>query len=108
MNLQLNNPQAVVYDINNTNDNNYVNHALPATTPGATMAECPKEHAESQNEACATPWHTLDGQNNVTRLPVMAHLTSNNQMCLDQVKMRALWMMHNPRTRKLWQDDPSA
>jgi hypothetical protein len=50
------------------------------------MAVCPKDHAESQNKACATLLHTRDGQNNVTRLPVMAHLTSNNQLGLDQVK----------------------
>ncbi len=51
-----------------------------ATTPGATMAECLTEHTESQNK------DTLYGKNNVTRLPLRAHLTSNNQTGLDQVK----------------------
>ena len=32
MNAQPNNPQTVVYNINNTNGNNYVNHAVMATT----------------------------------------------------------------------------
>ena len=50
------------------------------------MAEFPKEHGESQNKDCATLLHTLYGQNNVTKLPVMAHLTSNNQVGLDQVQ----------------------
>jgi hypothetical protein len=85
MNSQLNNPQAVVYNINNTHGNNYVNHAITATTPEATMAECPKEQPESQNRACSTLSHTFGGQNNVTRLPVVAHPTSNNQTGLDQV-----------------------
>ncbi len=105
MNLQPNNnPQAVVYNINNTNDNNYVNHALPATTPGATMAECPKEHAESQNKAYSTLCRTRDGRENVKRLPAMARPTSNHPTCLDQAKTRALWTTHNPRTRTLWQE----
>jgi hypothetical protein len=43
MNSQPTNAQAVVYNINNTNGNNYVNHAIMATTHGA-MAELPKEH----------------------------------------------------------------
>ena len=55
MNSQPTNAQAVVYNINNTNGNNYVNHAITATTHGATMAELPKEHEESQNQDCATP-----------------------------------------------------
>ncbi len=46
MNSQPNNPQAVVYNINKTNGNNYVKNPITATTPGATVAECPKEHAE--------------------------------------------------------------
>jgi hypothetical protein len=75
-----------VYNINNTNGNNYVNHAITATTHGATMAELPKGHAESQNKDCATPSQTLYGQNNVTRLPVMAHPSSNNQTGLDKVQ----------------------
>ncbi len=77
MTSQTNNLQAVVYNINNTNGNNYVNHAIMTTTPGATMAECPKEHAESENKACATLLHTHDGQNKVTRLPITAHPISN-------------------------------
>ncbi len=77
MNSQPTNAQSVVYNINNTNGNNYVNHAIAATTHGATMAELPKEHAESQNKDCSTPSQTLYGPNNVTRLPVVAHLNSN-------------------------------
>ena len=47
MNSQPNNPQSVVYNINNTNGNNYVNNSITSTTLGATMAELPKGHAES-------------------------------------------------------------
>jgi len=86
MNSQPTNAQAVVYNINNTNGNNYVNHAITATSHGATMAELPKGHAESQNKDCATPSQTLYGQNNVTRLPVMAHPSSNNRTGLDKVQ----------------------
>ncbi len=77
MNSQPTNTQAVVHNINNTNGNNYVNHAITATTHGA-MAELPNEHTESQNKDCATQSQTLSGQNNVTRLTVMTHPTSNN------------------------------
>jgi hypothetical protein len=86
MNSQPNNPLAVVYDINNTNGNNYVNKSITSTTPGATMVECSKEHVESQNEASATLLHRHDGQNNVTRSPVTAHPTSTNQIGFNQVK----------------------
>ena len=86
MNSQPTNAQAVVYNINNTNGNNYVNHAITATTHGATMAELPKEHVESQNKDCDTPSHTLYRQNNVTRLPVMARPSSNNRTGLDKVQ----------------------
>ena len=86
MNSQPNNPQSVVYNINNTNCNNYVNHSITSTTPGATMAECSKESAESQNEAIATLSHTRDGRNNVPRSTEMAHPTSTNQIGFDQVK----------------------
>ena len=44
MKPQPTNTQAVVYNINNTNGNNYVNNSITSTTPGATMAECSKEH----------------------------------------------------------------
>ena len=87
MNSQRNNPQSVVYNINNTNgNNNFVNNSITSTTPGATMAECSKEHAESQNEASATLSHTRDGQNNVQGSTEMAHPTSTNQIGFDQVK----------------------
>jgi hypothetical protein len=86
MNSQPNNPQAVVHNINNTNGNNYVNHALPATSPGDILEKCPKEQVETQNIACSSPLHTLDSQNNIKRLPVLAHLTSNNQTPYDQMK----------------------
>ncbi len=86
LNSQPTNAQAVVYNINNTNGNNYVNHAIMATTNGATMAELPKRHTESQNKDCATPSQTLYGQNNVTSLPVVAHLSSNNRTGLDKVQ----------------------
>ena len=58
MKPQPTNTQAVVYNINNTNGNNYVNHAITATTHGV-MAELPQEHAESQNKDCSTPSQTL-------------------------------------------------
>ena len=43
MNGQPSSPQAVVYNISNTNGNNYVN----ATPPEASRAECPTLHAQS-------------------------------------------------------------
>ena len=86
MNSQPNNPQSVVYNINNTNGNNYVNNSITAATPGTTMAECSNESAESQNEASATLSHTCDCRNNVPRSPVMAHPTLTNQIGFDQVK----------------------
>ena len=86
MNAQPNNPQTVVYNINNTNGNNYVNHAVTATTAEATRTKCPKEHAKSQNNACAPPASTLDAQNNVTRLTDTFHATSNNQKGFDELK----------------------
>ena len=86
MNSQPTNAQAVVYNINNTNGNNYVNHAITATSHGATIAELPKEHAESKNTDYDAPSQTLYGQNNATRLPVMARPSSNNRTGLDQVQ----------------------
>ena len=86
MNSQPIHPQSVVYNINNTNGNNYVNNYITSTTPGATMAECSNESAESQNEASATLSHTCDCRNNVPRSPVMAHPTSTNPIGFDQVK----------------------
>ncbi len=35
-----NNPQPVVFNINNTNGNNYVNHGVPSQTPETTGEEC--------------------------------------------------------------------
>ena len=78
MNSQPNNPQSVVYNINNTNGNNYVNNSITAATPGTTMAECSNESTESQIEAIATLSYTRDGQNKVPRSTVMAHPTSTN------------------------------
>ena len=88
MNAQPNNPQTVVYNINNTNGNNYVNHAVTATTAEAARAECPKEHAKSQNKVCTPLLSRLDAdaQNNVTRLTDTFHTTSNNQKGFDELK----------------------
>ena len=89
MNAQPNNPQTVVYNINNTNGNNYVNHAVMATTAEAARAECTKEQTKSQNTACSPLSSTLDAQNNVTRLTDTSHMTSNNQMGFDQLTKHA-------------------
>ena len=86
MNSQPNNPQSVVYNINNTNGNNYVNNSITAATPGTTMAECSNDSTESQNEAIATLSHTRDGRNNVPISTVMAHPTLTNPIGFDQVK----------------------
>ena len=67
MNAQPNNPQAVVYNISNTNDNNYVSHTITATTPEDARAEYPKEHMESQKQARAPLLHPLDAQHDFTR-----------------------------------------
>ena len=84
MNAQPNNPQAVVYNISNTNGNNYVNHAITATTPEAARAECPTEHAESQKKARAPPLPPLDAQHNFTRLTDTSHANSSNLTGFDQ------------------------
>lgn len=62
INGQPNHPQAVVYNISNTNGNKYV----IATPPEATKAECPTEHADSQKQARAPTLRPFDGQHNVT------------------------------------------
>ena len=67
MNAQPNNPQAVVYNISNANGNNYVNHAITATTHEATRTECPTEHVESQKQARPPQSPPLDAQHNITR-----------------------------------------
>ena len=82
MNGQPSNPQAVVYNISNTNGNNYVNQASMATTPEAAREECLTEHAESQKQARAPPSPPLDGQHNVTRFTDTSHVNLNNQMGL--------------------------
>jgi hypothetical protein len=74
MNGQPSNPQAVVYNISNTNGNNYVN----ATPPEAARAECPTGHAGSQKQARAPPSPPLDGQHNVSRSTDTAHVNLNN------------------------------
>jgi hypothetical protein len=84
MNAQPNNPQAVVYNIVNTNDNNYVNQASTAETPEAARAECPTEHAESQKQARASRLPPLDAQHNVTRLTDISHANPNNLTGFDQ------------------------
>jgi hypothetical protein len=80
MNGQPSNPQAVVYNISNTNGNNYVN----AAPPEAARAECPTEHAGIQKQARAPPLPPLDGQHNVTRLTNTSHVNLNNRMGFDQ------------------------
>jgi hypothetical protein len=52
MNAQPINPQTLVYNTNNTNGNNYVNHAVMAITDETARTECPKEHTKSQNKVC--------------------------------------------------------
>ena len=80
MNGQPRSPQAVVYNISNTNGNNNVN----ATSPEAARAECHTEHADSQQQARAPPSPPLDGQHNVTRSTDTSHMNLNNQMGFDR------------------------
>ena len=80
MNGQPSSPQAVVYNISNTNGNNYVN----ATPSEAARAECPTEHAESQKQARPPPSPPLDAQQNVRRLTDTSHVNLNNLMGFDQ------------------------
>jgi hypothetical protein len=82
MNGQPSNPQAVVYNISNTNGNNYIN----ATPFEAARAECPTEHIDIQKQARAPPSPRLDGQHNVTRFTDISHMNLNNQMGFDQGK----------------------
>ena len=74
MNGQPNIAQAEVYNISNTNGNNYVNQASTTTTPEAARAECPTEHAESQKQARAPLSAPLDAQHNVTRFTDTSHV----------------------------------
>ena len=83
MNAQPNNPQAVVYNISN-NGNNYVSHAITATTPEDARAEYPKEHTESQKQARAPQSPPLDAQHNFTRLTGTSQVNSNNLTGFDQ------------------------
>jgi hypothetical protein len=80
MNGQPSSPQAVVYNISNTNGNNSVN----ATPSEAAGAECPTGHADSQKQARAPPSPPLDDQHNVTRFTDTSHVNLNNQMGFDQ------------------------
>ena len=80
MNGQPSSPQAVVYNISNTNGNNYVN----ATPREAARAECPTGHADSQMQARAPPSPPLDGQHNVTRFTDTFHVNLNNRTGFDQ------------------------
>ena len=80
MNGQPSNPQAMVYNISNTNGNNYVN----ATPSEAAMAECPTEHADSQKQTRAPPLPPLDDQHNVTTFTDISHMNLNNRMGFNQ------------------------
>ena len=80
MNGQPSSPQAVVYNISNTNGNNYVN----ATPSEAARAECPTGHADSQTQARAPPSPPLDDQHNVTRFTDTSHVNLNNRTGFDQ------------------------
>ena len=80
MNGQPSSPQAVVYNISNTNGNNYVN----ATPREAARAECPTGHADSQTQARAPPSPPLDDQHNVTRFIDTSHVNLNNRTGFDQ------------------------
>ncbi len=102
MNAQPNNPQTVVYNISYTNGNNYVNHAITATTPEASRAECPIEHTKSHKQARAPPLPPFDAQHNVTRLTDTSHAKSNNPMGMGT--QCALWVMHNLQSKKQWQE----
>ncbi len=62
------NAQAVVYNINNTHGNNYVNHAIAAPTTAATMTECAQVHAQRQNDVCAQPLSLQEAKKIVTKL----------------------------------------
>jgi hypothetical protein len=75
MNAQPNSQQAVVYNISNTNGNNYVN----ATTPEAARTECPTEHTESQKQPRAQLSPHLDAQHNFTRFTDTSHANLNNR-----------------------------
>jgi hypothetical protein len=105
INAQPTNPQAVVYNINNTNGNNYVNCAITATTTEATRVECPQDHAECQREACALLLPTLDAQNNVTRLTDTAHPTSHNYMGFNQVNNSVLDSDNHSTNKTLANED---
>ncbi len=80
MNGQPSSPQAVVYNISNTNGNNYVN----ATPPEAARAECPTEHADSQKQVRAPPSPPLDGQHNVTTFTDTSHMNLNKRTGFNQ------------------------
>ena len=80
MNDQPNNPQALVYNISNTNGNNYVN-TIPSE---AARSKRPTEHADSQKQSRAPMLAPLDGQHNVTRLTDTSHVNLNNLMGFNQ------------------------
>ena len=80
MNGQPSSPQAVVYNIGNTNGNNYVN----ATPREAARAECPTEHVERQKQVRPPPSPPLDAQHNETRLTDTSHANSKNQTAFNQ------------------------
>ncbi len=80
MNAQPNNKQSVVYNISNTNGNNYVN----TTPPEAARAECPTEHEDSQKQERPPPLPPLDAQHNFTRFIDTSNVNLNNLMGFDQ------------------------
>jgi hypothetical protein len=80
MNAQPSSPQAVVYNINNTNGKHYVN----TISPEGARAESPTEPADSQKQARAPLLTPLDDQHNVTRFTDTSHMNLNNRMGFDQ------------------------
>ena len=72
---QPNNPQPMVFNINNTHRNNYVNHAVRSPTAEATGAEC------AQAGHVLAPTSTLcEAQKNTTDPTGTSSTPSNNLM----------------------------
>jgi hypothetical protein len=103
INAQPNNQQAVSYNISNAG-NNYVNHAIIATTPETARAECPTEHADSQKQARPPLLPPLDAQHNVTRLTDTSHMNLKNLMGFDQGNIARTMVDAQSLTKKLWQE----
>ena len=65
----------MVFNINNTYGNNYVNHAVPSLTPEASGVEC------AQGGQVLAPTSPLwEAQKNTTGLTGKSSTTSNNVM----------------------------